>query len=207
MRLQRLVEGVDAHSVGGREQRELLVDDGLYRGNPVAVASGRVDALLQGEIGIVELSEPSLHVGHAVAQFAFEAACRAVHDLLVGQALLPFVLRVEVVGVRLEKNAEHAAVARREVLHDRLQRVVTLRERRVFAAQAVRRVLHLVFERRVEEEREADVVEYGGSQPHEQVDRRAGDALFAAAAFAQACQILLPGHLRAFRNWFRADFP
>ena len=57
MRLQRLVERVDAHAVGGCEQRQLLVDHGLDRGDVVAPAARRVDARLQFEVRGVERFE------------------------------------------------------------------------------------------------------------------------------------------------------
>ena len=44
MGLQGLVEGVYAHAVGGGQQGELLVDDGLNRGDVVASAADGVDA-------------------------------------------------------------------------------------------------------------------------------------------------------------------
>ena len=187
MRLQGLVEGVDAHAVGGRQQRELLVDHRLDRGDAVAVAARGVDARLQGEVRVVQSDQPLLHVGHALAQFALQTASRTIDDLLVGDALPLFVLRVEVVGIGLEERAEDAAVAFGEVLEYDRERVVTLREGLVFAAQAVGRVLHLRLERGVEEDREADVVEHGGPQPHEQVDGRAAGAGVRDLSF-RSCQ-------------------
>ena len=144
---------------------------------------------------------------HALAQFALQTASRTIDDLLVGDALPLFVLRVEVVGIGLEERAENAAVAFGEVLEYDRERVVTLREGLVFAAQAVGRVLHLRLERGVEEDREADVVEHGGPQPHEQVDGRADDALLAAAPAAQAFEIFLSGHVSTFRNWSPGGSP
>ena len=185
MRLQRLVEGVDAHAVGGCEQRQLLVDHGLDRGDVVAPAARRVDARLQFEVRGVERFELSFHFAHPLAQFAFELTRRAAHDLFVGRTLPLFVLRVEIVRLRLEEDAENVAVAFRKVSQNGRERVVPGGQRLVFAAQAVGRVLHLVFERRVEEDREAHVVEHRHPQPHEKVDRGADDPLLAPPAPAQ----------------------
>ena len=207
MRLQGLVEGVDAHAVGGREQRQLLVDDRLDRGDVVASAARRVDETLQFEVGAVEFVQLLLHRRDPFAQFAFELARRTADDLLVGRRLAPFGLRIEVVGLRFEKRAEDAAVAVVEIAEDHLQRIVTLCQFGVFAAQAVGRVFEPVFERRVEEDREPQIVEHRHPQPHESVDRGADDALLAAFAPAELFEILFPCHLTAFRNWFRACSP
>ena len=207
MRLQGLVEGVYAHAVGGREQRELLVDYGLDRRNAVAVAACGIDTLLQGQVGGVQACELLLHVGDTVAEFALETAGRAVHDLLVGEALLLLVFRVEVVGIRFEEDAEDAAVALPEVVEDGLQGVVTLREVLVFALEPVRGVLHLVFDRCVEEDRETDIIKHDHSDPYEQMDRHTDDPLPAAAAFAEFCEIFLSGHVNTFRSWSPAGSP
>ena len=69
MGLQGAVEGVDAHAVGGGEQRELLVDNGLYGRNPVAaVAEGAVAPLTitathAGEEGGASLASANRVVG------------------------------------------------------------------------------------------------------------------------------------------------
>ncbi len=139
---------------------------------------------------VVQLVEPRLHFGHAFAQLAFETARRTVEDVFVGGGLLAFVFRVEVVGIRFEEDAEDVAVALREVVHHRRQRVVSLDEGRVFAAQAVGRVLELVLDGRVEEQREPDVVEHGDARPYEEMDRRAYDVLFAALTLAKPFQVL-----------------
>ena len=135
-------------------------------------------------------------------------ACRATDDLLVGGSLLPFDLRIEVVGFGFEEDAEDVSVALFEVAEDAGQGVVTQFETPVLVAEQVGGVLHLVLERGVEEDREPDVVEHGGSEPYEEVYGCADDALFAAFASAEAFEILFSGHVvNTFRSWFRAGFP
>ena len=137
VRLQGLVEGVYAHAVRGREQRQLLVYHGLDGRDVVAAAARRVDERLQVEVRGVQLVEPLLHVGDPFAQFELEPPRRTVEDVFVGDGLPAFVFRIEVVGIRFEEDAEDVAVALGEVVHDGRQRVVPLGEGGVFAAQAV----------------------------------------------------------------------
>ena len=207
MRLQGFVEGVYAHAVGGCEQCQLLVDDRLDCRDVVASAACRVDEALQFEVGVVELVQLLFHCRDPFAQFAFELARRTADDLFVGCRLVLFILRVEVVRLGFEKGAENAAVAVGEVAEDHLQRIVTLCQFGIFAAQAVGRMFELVLERRIEEDRKSQVVERRHAQPHESVDRGADNALLAAFAPAELFEILFPCHLTAFRNWYRACSP
>ena len=132
---------------------------------------------------------------------------RSVQDLFVAGGPLRAVFALEIVGVRLEEDAEDVAVALGDVVRHGQQRVVAGLQQLVLRAQPVGRVLELVLHGGVEEEREARVVEQRHAQSREQVHHGAYRALFAASAAPQSDEIFLAGHLRGFRSWFRASGP
>ena len=94
---------------------------------------------------------------------------------------LGFIFGVEIVRIGFEKDVEDVAVAFGNIFHHRAQRVVAGFEPGVFAPQLIGGVLELVFDGRVEEEREPDVVEDGCAEPHQYVKRDADRLLFGRA--------------------------
>ncbi len=194
VRLERLVERVEAHAVGGCQQGKLFVDDGLDGRYVVACRPGRIDQRLQVVVGVVEFFEPPFQFFGALPQVAFELARRVLDECFVAGVFAASDFGFRFVGVRLEEDAEHVAVAFREVVQHHRQRIVACRQRLVFVAQPVGRVLEHVFERRVEEERESRVVDHRHTRPHEELHRPADDALAAALVPAEFFKVFFAGH-------------
>lgn len=199
---------MDPHTVGGGQQGELFVDDRLDGGNPVAPLADRVDLPLQSQVGVAELGQLRLHRLDPVAQTEFQAARGEGEKGLVAGACVA--VGLEIIRVGFKENPEHVAVAFDDVVQYPFERVVTGRELAVFVAQPVGRVLESVFDRGVEKERKADVVEYGGTGPHEQVDRDAHEPLPECPGFACPGCGFRVGHcsgINRFRGSFRASPP
>ena len=122
---------------------------------------------------------------------------------------LGFIFGVEIVRIGFEKDVEDVAVAFGNIFHHRAQRVVAGFEPGVFAPQLIGGVLELVFDGRVEEEREPDVVEDGCAEPHQYVKRDADRLLFGRARCgvfdrsAGSCHVIR----RRYRGWAPASVP
>ena len=181
MGLQGAVEGMDAHAVGGGKQRELLVDNGLYGRNPVAAVADRIQQTLQFEVRFVELGQRRFGLSDLLFEFQDDLTVGFVQQAFVRCEPLGFIFGVEIVRIGFEKDVEDVAVAFGNIFHHRAQRVVAGFEPGVFAPQLIGGVLELVFDGRVEEEREPDVVEDGCAEPHQYVKRDADRLLFGRA--------------------------
>ena len=207
MRAEHLLERIDTHSVGGREQRQLLVDDGLDGRYPVAVGAAAdrfghavVRALQVGGSafgGVEPLCELLLQLGGRLRQQPF-VEVPAVRGILL----------LEIVGIGLEEDVKDVAVARHDVLHHAAERVVALGERLVLASQPVGRMLEAVLHRRVEEDREGEIIEHGGPGPYEKLDDDARDIVPECLTAADFGYVSTVGHgINRFPWSFRASPP
>lgn len=91
--------------------------------------------------------------------------------------LLFLEIGIEIIGVRLEQGSEHAPVPVDDVHQHLLYRVVASAERVVLLPEHSGRMLHFVFQWRVEKDREREVVEYGHSGPRERMNHPAQEFL------------------------------
>ena len=186
---ETFVKRVDAHAVGGGEQRELLVDDGLYGRDVVEPVLERVGGLFERCEGEKLLAAAFLERAEFFEEKLAELLVRLGQQLFLSLPLLFFEIGIEIIGVRLEQGSEHAPVPVDDVHQHLLYRVVASAERVVLLPEHSGRMLHFVFQRRVEKDRERKVVEYGHSGPRECVNHTA------QKFFLEILALLLPaGH-------------
>ena len=207
MRAQHLLERIDTHAVGGGEQRQLLVDDRLDGRYPVAVGAA-VDRRCHAVVGVRQIGDGALGGVEPSGELLLQLDSRLRQQPFVEIPAVGGVLLLEIVGIGLEEDVEDVAVARDDVLHDAIQRVVPPGERRVLPSQPVGRVFEPVLHRRVEEDREGEVVEHGGARPDEELDDDARDVVPECLAAADFGYVSAVGHgVNRFPWLFRASPP